>query len=207
MQTAKVDFRRAEFRLVLFGVLGFGTFLISIKTIYGGLPAHPLFVHVPVVLIPVTILGALACVAKPKLLDSYGVLLCSVAIVAMSATFLAMQAGGALQGALHLQGRAAHLIGEHSAAATVLAIVFTLVTVCLILTLASSRIRGGRPLQIGFIDAILRSNAAATGVRVALVVLALVAAYYVYRVGDLGAKAVWAGRLQASAHQAAVPGS
>jgi hypothetical protein len=152
-----------------------------------------------VVLIPLTILGALACAVKPKLLDTYGILLCAIAIVAMSATFLAMQAGGALQGALHLQGRAAHLIGEHSAAANVLAIDFALVTACLILTFASTRIRGGMPLQIGFIDSILGAKPTATAVRVILVVLALIAAFYVYRVGDLGAKAVWAGRLQAAA--------
>jgi uncharacterized membrane protein len=204
MHTGQVDWRRAEFLLAFFGVLGFATFLISIKTIYGGLPAHPLFVHVPVVLIPITILGALACVAKPKLLETYGVLLCAVGIIAMSSIFLAMQAGGALQGALHLRGRAAHLIGEHSAAAGVLAIDFALVTACLILTFASSRIRGGMPLQISFIDGILGSKAIATAIRVVLVILALVAAFYVYRVGDLGAKAVWAGRLQAAARQAAI---
>jgi len=32
--------------------------------------------------------------------------------------------------------------------------------------------------------------------RILLVVLALVSAYMVFKVGDLGAKAVWAGRLQ-----------
>jgi hypothetical protein len=55
------------------------------------------------------------------------------------------------------------------------------------------------PLQIGFIDSILGAKPTATAVRVILVVLALIAAFYVYRVGDLGAKAVWAGRLQAAA--------
>jgi hypothetical protein len=34
--------------------------------------------------------------------------------------------------------------------------------------------------------------------RVLLVVLALAAAFWVFRVGDLGAKAVWQGRIQAA---------
>src|ERR1700759_443953 len=56
---AGVDWRRAEFLLVGLGFLGFITLPIRMTTIYGGLPAHPLFIHVPVVLIPVTIVGAL----------------------------------------------------------------------------------------------------------------------------------------------------
>ncbi len=43
--------------------LGFVTAPIRVTTIYGGLPAHPLFVHVPVVLIPQArgrVAGALA---------------------------------------------------------------------------------------------------------------------------------------------------
>ena len=47
---------------------------------------------------------------------------------------------------------------------------------------------------LGIADSILGSRATYLALRVALVVLALVAAYYVYRVGDLGAQAVWAGR-------------
>ena len=38
--------------------------------------------------------------------------------------------------------------------------------------------------------------------RIVLLVFALVSVYMVYRVGDLGAKAVWAGRLQ----QSSLPG-
>ena len=50
----RVDWRRAEFVLTLLAFLGFLTLPIRITTIYGGCPAHPLFVHVPVVLIPST---------------------------------------------------------------------------------------------------------------------------------------------------------
>ena len=50
-----VDWRRAEFVLTLLAFVGFLTLPIRVTTIYDGLPAHPLFVHVPVVLIPTTV--------------------------------------------------------------------------------------------------------------------------------------------------------
>ena len=49
---------------------------------------------------------------------------------------------------------------------------------------------------------LLGSKLSYHALRVSLVVLALVAAYMVYKVGDLGAKAVWEGRLQAAAGHA-----
>lgn len=199
MTGQRVDWRRAEFVLTLCGFLGFITLLIRVKTLWGGLPAHPLFIHVPVVLIPISVLAALGCAARPALLERYGVLICAVAIIAMSSIFLAMQAGGALNGALHLQGKAAQLISEHSAAATVLAIIFTALTAVLILTFAAHRITGGAPTGLKLVDAILGSERVYTLLRMVLVILALAAAFYVFRVGDLGAKAVWEGRLQAAA--------
>jgi hypothetical protein len=195
MAPNRVDWRRAEFILTGLAFLGFITVGIKLKTIYGGLPAHPLFIHVPVVMIPVSVLGAFACIARPQWFDRYGVLLCLCSIVAMSSIFLAMQAGSALEAALPLNANQAQLIHEHSHAAHILAIDFVLFTACLILTFSAHRISGGMPTGLGIADTVLGSRAIYLALRVALVVVALVAAYYVYRVGDLGAKAVWAGRL------------
>ena len=62
---AGVDWRRAEFVLTLLAFAGFITLPIRLTTIYSGLPAHPLFVHVPVVLIPATIVAAILFTFKP----------------------------------------------------------------------------------------------------------------------------------------------
>jgi hypothetical protein len=201
--TGQINWRRAEFVLTLCAFVGFITLLIRVTTVWGGLPAHPLFVHVPVILIPVTVLGTLVCIARPTTFDRYGVLLCAVSIIAMSSTFLAMQAGGALSHALNLQGEAAQLISQHSQAAKILAVGFTLMTAILILTFASHRIRGGMPTGIGIADDLLGSTLLSQLLKVVLVVLALFCAFYIFRVGDLGARAVWAGRLQAAAHSPA----
>src|SRR5271156_7184496 len=95
---AGVDWRRAEFVLVLLGFLGFLTLPIPITTVYSGLPAHPLFVHVPVILIPATIIAAIVFVFKREWLSRYGIALAVVSIVAMSSIFLTMQAGGGGRG-------------------------------------------------------------------------------------------------------------
>jgi hypothetical protein len=199
-----VDWRRAEFVLTGLAFLGFITLPIRITTIYGGLPAHPLFVHVPVILIPATILAAIVCMVKPEWFARYGIALALVSIAAMSSIFLTMQAGGALRAALHLHGRAAHLISEHSQAASILAIVYVVFTAVLIVTFAAQRISGGMATGLGLVDRALSPLRVFTVLRVVLVVLALVGAGVVFRVGDLGAKAVWQGRIQAAQHAAAL---
>ena len=193
-----IDWGRAEFILVALGILGFLGLLVRITTIYGGLPAHPLFVHVPVILIPVTIVTGIVFMVRPQWLGRWGIALCLVSIVAMSSVFLAMQAGGALENVLHLHGEAASLISEHSQAAHILAIVYTAFTAFLIVAFAASRISRGRPTGLGLVDRPLSPPAIFTTLRVLVVVLALVSGFFVFRVGDLGAKAVWAGRLQAA---------
>lgn len=192
-----VDWRRAELVLTLLAFLGFLTLPIRITTVYGGLPAHPLFVHVPVVLIPATVVAAVVFAFKPQWLSRYGIALALTSIVAMSSIFLTMQAGAALRGELHLQGRAATLISEHSQAAHILAIVYVAFTAVLIVTFAARRISGGMPIGLGIVDRLLAPPAMFTALRVLLVVLCLGAGYMVFRTGDLGAKAVWEGRIQA----------
>jgi uncharacterized membrane protein len=193
-----VDWRRAEFVLTLMALLGFVTLPIRVKTIYSGLPAHPLFVHVPVVLIPTTIVTAIVFVFKREWLARYGIALAVVSIVAMSSVFLTMQAGAALRRALDLQGPTAKLISEHEQAAHILAIVYVLFTATLIVTFASQRISGGMPTGLALVDGVLSPRPVLTTLRVALVLLALGAGYMCFRTGDLGAKAVWQGRLQAA---------
>jgi hypothetical protein len=202
---SRVDWRRAEFVLTVLGILGFITLPIRITTIYGGLPAHPLFVHVPVVLIPVTILGAIVCMIKIEWFSRYGIALAVISIGAMSSIFLTMQAGGALQSALHLRGRAAHLISEHSQAAHYLAFIYVAFTAIVIVTFAAQRISGGMPTGLSILDRVLCPRVVFTGLRLVLVLLSLGAAVMVFRVGDLGARAVWQGRIQAAQAHASVP--
>ena len=198
-----VDWRRAEFVLTLLGFLGFLSLPIRITTIYGGLPAHPLFVHVPVVLIPTTVVVAVVFVLKREWLARYGIALAVVSIVAMSSIFLTLQAGAALRAALHLQGEAAKIISEHAEAAHILAIVYVAFTAILIVTFASQRISSGRPTGLAIVDRLLSPKAVFSGLCLLLVLLSIGAGYMVFRTGTLGAKAVWQGRIQAAEAAAA----
>ena len=193
-----VDWRRAEFVLTLLGFLGFITLAIRVTTIYSGLPAHPLFVHVPVILIPTTIVAAIVFMVKPEWLSRYGIALAVVSIIAMSSVFLTMQAGAALRAELHLQGQAANLISQHAQAAHILAIVYVVFTATLIVTFAARRISGGMPTGLGIVDRLLSPRPVFSALRVAVVLLSIGAGYMTFRTGDLGAKAVWEGRLQAA---------
>jgi len=201
---AGVDWRRAEFVLTLLAFLGFLSLPIRITTVYEGLPAHPLFVHVPVVLIPTTVVAAIIFMFRTDWFGRYGIALALVSIVAMSSIFLTMQAGAALRAALHLQGEAANLISQHAQAAHYLAYIYVGFTAILIVTFAARRISSGMPTGLGIVDRLLSPRSTFTGLRVLLVALAIGAGYMVFRTGDLGAKAVWQGRIQAA--QAGFPG-
>ena len=85
-------------------VLSLALVPIHLTTIYSGLPAHPLFLHVPVILIPVAVVWALVLVARPAWFMRSGVLLGILTVVALAGTFLTVGAGDALRNALHLNG-------------------------------------------------------------------------------------------------------
>jgi hypothetical protein len=121
-----------------------------------------------------------------------------VSIVAMSSIFLTMQAGAALRAALHLQGPAARLISQHAQAAHYLAYIYVLFTAVLIVTFAAMRISGGMPTGLGIVDRLLSRRPIFTLLRVVLVLVSIGAGYMCFRTGDLGAKAVWQGRIQAA---------
>jgi hypothetical protein len=75
-----------------------------------------------------------------------------------------------------------------------------LFTATLIVTFAANRISGGMPTGLSILDNLLSPKPVSTMLRLALVLLSLAAGYMTFRTGDLGAKAVWQGRIQAGHH-------
>ncbi len=67
-----------------------------------------------------------------------------------------------------------------------------------VVSIAAMRISGGMPTGLGILDRLLSPKPVLTALRVALVLLSIGAGYVTFRVGDLGAKAVWQGRIQAA---------
>jgi predicted membrane protein DUF2231 len=190
---------RPELVLAVLLVLTLALIPIRITTIYSGLPAHPLFLHVPVIFIPLAVLGALACCARPAWFTSYGIALGAVALISVGGTDMTMGAGSALRDALHLGFGGfgpGSLIQQHEHAANILRLFIYAFTIVLLVTVLAHRIASGMPTGQTGLDRTLSGTGALTALRVALVLLAIGSGYYVFRTGDLGAKAVWQGRLQ-----------
>jgi hypothetical protein len=125
---AKARAVNPEWALAVLALLTFALIPIQINTIYSGLPAHPLFLHVPVILIPVAAIGALVLVAWPRLFARHGLWIGLVAVVALGATNLTIGAGHALRNDLNLQGPG--IVAQHASAADRLRAVLILFTHC-----------------------------------------------------------------------------
>ena len=188
---------RAEYVLAGLAVLSLALVPVHITTIYSGLPAHPLFLHIPVILIPVATIWALVLVARPAWFMRSGVLLGILTVVALAGTFLTVGAGEALRSALHLGGGfgPAALIARHAHAGMLLRDLMILFTGAVIVALFAHRVAAGMVSGFGWLDGLARHPAVLILLRVALAALAVACAYFVFHTGDLGAKAVWQGRL------------
>ena len=95
----------------------------------GGIPAHPLFVHAPAVLIPLAALGVLIMVARPAWWDRYRWATLAVSGLGALGAMLAAESGEALEEGV--EGTASrsqlHAHTEAGEAARTVAIVFFLV--------------------------------------------------------------------------------
>ena len=66
-------------------------------TTFFGLPAHPFFVHVPIILIPLCGIGAVAMAVSPAVRKRYGLLIAGLTVVAGISTQFAIISGQGLQ--------------------------------------------------------------------------------------------------------------
>jgi hypothetical protein len=136
-------------------------------------------------------------VVRPAWFPRSGVLLGTVTVMALPGTFLTVGAGEALRNALHLNGGfgPAALIARHAHAGMLLRDLMVLFTGAVIVVLFAHRVAAGMDSGVAWLDGPARHPAVLILLRVALAVLAVLCAYFVFHTGDLGAKAVWQGRL------------
>lgn len=136
-----------------------------------GLPLHPLVVHAPVVLVPLSGVLALLMVVLPRFSQRFGPLVAVLAWAAAGSAYLAKQTGELLREEI---GRVSRL---HVDSGEVMPY-FAVGQAGLITVLWWADRRGGRGI-LGMLVALLT------------VVAALAAGYWVYRTGDSGARSVW----------------
>jgi hypothetical protein len=175
----------------------------------GGSPTHVLIVHVVVVLLPASVLGALVLVAVPATRRAYSLLTLIIAFIACIAVPFAFLSGSALR--QRLPGTP--LIARHVQLAhqlLPLAAAFGVVLAAFVILDGLQRARDGRlnVFERRIVDAAptfrqYAENHRLTGAHrtaaALVVVLAIATGFQVYRVGDAGAKAAWAGRISNSA--------
>ncbi|WP_369251621.1 DUF2231 domain-containing protein [Streptomyces sp. R41] len=156
-------------------------------TVVNGLPAHILFVHVVIVLVPLSALALVVCAIWPRVARRLGVLLPVLALVALASVPLTTHAGEWLEA--HVDSSS--LVRRHAELGD------GLLPWALGLFVLSAAVwwtaRSAATVQQG-----TRRTAAhrpSTPIRVAAVVLSLAVAtgavVDVYRIGDSGAKAAW----------------
>lgn len=142
-----------------------------------GLPTHALALHAAVVLVPLAAaLGVLFAIPRTRLWSRVPLLVVSVGAVA--AVYVAKESGERLEAVLNLQGPAHDLIELHEERADVL--FYAAIGYAVLAVAAFALTRNGT-----------RNDLAATVLAVLLVVGAAGVAFQTYRVGDVGARAVW----------------
>jgi uncharacterized membrane protein len=137
---------------------------------FNGLPLHPLVVHAVVVLLPLSVVGAIVVALRPAWRQTYGWLVAGLLVVATALTPVATSSGEALEKRVGDPGRHAEL-GDQL-------IWFEIALLVLLVAMLVLHRRGV-------------VSAAARGVAVLVLIASVAAAVQVYRVGDSGAKAVW----------------
>jgi hypothetical protein len=178
-----------------------------VPALINGSPTHALIVHAVVVLLPMSVLAALVLVFVPSSRRAFGLVSVALAFVACLAVPLAFQSGSELRRRI----LPSPLINHHVALAHQLlpvAAVFGLSLAAFVvvdvmrraqadeLNRVESALMGrfshGRREQPNGLHVLSRATA------VLLVVMSLATVVAVVRVGDSGAKAVWAGRLSST---------
>jgi magnesium-transporting ATPase (P-type) len=151
---------------------------VGLDTI-GGLPVHALVVHVSVVLLPVTALGAILIALKPAWSRRFGIVVVLISVVAAIATVVSKESGEQLATHVGVPDPHAQLGDKLPLFAG------CLVVVVLILWLCDRGIPANRSRPFWLVI-----------LAIVVIAAALVTAWWTIRVGDSGARAVWEPILQ-----------
>ncbi|MER6095978.1 DUF2231 domain-containing protein [Streptomyces sp. NPDC001728] len=160
-----------------------------------GIPAHVLFVHIVVVLVPLTALALILCAGLPSTMRRFGLALPVLALVSLISVPVATSAGEWLEG--HVDSNA--MVRKHIELGDGL-----LPWVIALFLLSAAVWWSYRRAVHRTPDAVGTTSTVALPLRVAAVVLSLIvgvgAGVQVYRIGDSGAKAAWRDGYSAAAH-------
>lgn len=168
------------------------------------LPAHPLLVHIPVVLVPLAALGVVLLAVRPRWIRPYGPIVVAVALAGAVGAVLAAGSGEALEESVAV-GASRALVHDHAEAgdlARALALVLLAAAVALVAVDWFGRRRSAassEPAAAGTVASGGGNGGVAVprwvsiGVSVIAVSAAVGSVVAVVDAGHSGAKAVWHG--------------
>jgi len=169
---------------------------MELETLFG-LPAHPLLVHIPVVLVPLAAIIAIVFAFRPAWLDRFGWALVGLSFVgAIGAIFAAGSGEGleTLQAEPESAAREDHFeLGE---TARTIAILFFLIVAAIVVIRYLARKRAAKGEQATGLWAFLASKGAAILMAGALVLSGAAATYTMAKAGHQGAKLAWEEEVQ-----------
>lgn len=166
------------------------------------LPAHPLLVHIPVVLVPLAALGVVLLAVRPRWIRSYGPIVVAVALAGAVGAVLAAGSGEALEESVAASRALVHDHAEAGDLARALALVLLAAAVALVAVDWFGRRRAAassEPAAAGSVASGGGNGGAAVprwvsiGVSVIAVSAAVGSVVAVVDAGHSGAKAVWHG--------------
>ncbi len=163
------------------------------------LPAHPLFVHFPIVLLPIAAVGALALLLRPQWRATFSWPLAVATLIGMISTILASKSGQPFEDAI---GPLGNLVDKHERLGEqteVLSIFFFLSAFAMAVISQLSAKRG--PIELPGISS---GNSvtveqgqtwarAATALNVLVALLGILVTIWVIRTGHEGARITWGG--------------
>lgn len=155
-----------------------------------GLPAHPLLVHAPVILIPLCAIGAIWIAVSPTWRHRIGWIVVVLAGGAVGASQLASGSGEALQDAMDKDTALVQRHADLGETFVWFAFVFFLAVLALMVWDTMQRRKAAAAGQEPDLHALGRSGVAIV-LGILVVVTALAATFRVYQVGHSGAKSVW----------------
>ena len=152
-----------------------------------GLPAHPLFAHGPVVLVPLTAIAAVVCALSRGWRQRLGWVVVGLAFVTLVSVDLAIGSGEALEESV----RESELVEDHAGTSDSLLPWTAGLFVAVVALVAADSIFSRRRSEDGHPGSSAGRRWAIAGLAAATIVTASVSTVWIYRSGHSGAKAVW----------------
>lgn len=155
-----------------------------------GVPAHPLFVHIPVVLLPLCALIAIALAVRPSLVGNFGIPLLALTLFSTVGTFFAAESGEGLESILRKHSKAIEEHAEWGDRTRLIAIVFFLLVTAFVILTRRAANAGGATTGATSSPPSSRTPVLA-GIALLVVLSGVASTMAVTKTGHTGASSAW----------------